>query len=304
MMIEATNKPTQLGDKSGPTRTSATPGPAGLVEPTHRSGQLDKSNQRVREMFRQIAPRYDTMNHLLSLNIDRYWRRRAVQILPWDNPAMADKPVLDVCTGTGDLAIAIDRRRQASDHFDRVIGTDFCRPMLQIANQKKAAVETSTGDKNTNNEGAGDKDANHKAIQFLEADSQVLPMDDDEFAAVTVAFGLRNVADTDRGLAEMTRVCAPGGRVVVLEFSRPRLPVLKQGYEFYFKRVLPRIGQTLASNDKSAYEYLPQSVAAFPDYEQLTARMSAAGLVDCQFQSMTFGVATLYWGDKPKRGTP
>ena len=118
------------------------------------------------------------------------------------------------------------------------------------------------------------------------------------FAGVTVAFGLRNVADTDRGLAEMTRVCCPGGRVIVLEFSRPRTFGLRHGYEIYFRHLLPRIGQMFARNDKSAYEYLPQSVTHFPDYERLISRMENVGLKNCNFKPLTFGVATLYWGDK------
>ncbi|TWT94583.1 bifunctional demethylmenaquinone methyltransferase/2-methoxy-6-polyprenyl-1,4-benzoquinol methylase UbiE [Stieleria varia] len=240
---------------------------------SHDSG-LDKSNQRVREMFRQIAPRYDLMNHVLSLNIDKYWRWRTVRRLNM----IAGVPILDTCTGTGDLAIAIAGK--APEGVD-VVGSDFCHAMLEIARDKRKSGTPS------------------EDINFLEADSQKLPFGDNRFQCVTVAFGLRNVTDTDLGLREMTRVCRPGGQVVVLEFSKPRLFGLRQIYGFYFRHVLPRIGQLFARNDKSAYKYLPESVGEFPDGAELAERMTAAGLRDVTFTPMTFGVCTLYIGVKP-----
>lgn len=237
---------------------------------------LDKSNSRVREMFRQIAPRYDLMNHLLSMNVDRYWRWRAVRRLRIE-PA---RPILDTCTGTGDLAIAIAGKAPASVD---VVGSDFCHAMLEIARDKRGDAESPTA-----------------GIEFLEADSQALPFDHDTFQCVTVAFGLRNVADTDRGIGEMVRVCRPGGQVMVLEFSRPRIWGLRQAYGFYFRHVLPRVGQWLARNDKSAYSYLPESVGQFPDGQALADRMTAAGLQDVRFTALTFGVATIYEGTKAK----
>ena len=249
--------------------------PSSLAESQTQTAQtssgVDKSGQRVQEMFRQIAPRYDAMNHLLSLNIDRYWRSQAVKRLRINN----DKPILDTCTGTGDLAIAIARKAPKS--ID-VVGSDFCYAMLEIARDKR-------------------DDQTHR-VNFLEADSQSLPFPDDTFQCVTVAFGLRNVADTDRGLREMTRVCSPGGQVMVLEFSRPYLLGLRQLYGFYFSQVLPRVGQFFARNNKSAYEYLPQSVAQFPDGQALADRMTAAGLTDVKFTPLTVGVATIYEGTK------
>jgi len=242
---------------------------------------LDKSGTRVREMFRQIAPRYDTMNHLLSLNIDRWWRRQAVKRLRLKE----DLPVLDLCCGTGDLAIAI---AEVAPVTVQVIGSDFCHAMLQIAHDKEAGRERSARD------GAG-----RPLIPFFEADSMALPFADGQFQCVTVAFGLRNVADTDRGLEEMVRVCREGGQGMVLEFSSPSLPVLKQTYGFYFRHVLPRIGQWLARNDKSAYEYLPESVGEFPSGEALAERMRRAGLVDVTFTPLTLGVATIYLGTRP-----
>ncbi|MCO8123654.1 bifunctional demethylmenaquinone methyltransferase/2-methoxy-6-polyprenyl-1,4-benzoquinol methylase UbiE [Stieleria sp. TO1_6] len=234
---------------------------------------LDKSNARVSEMFRQIAPRYDLMNHLLSLNVDKHWRSQAVKRLR----LIPNVPALDVCTGTGDLAIAI--AKQAPADVD-VVGSDFCHAMLEIARAKRVPG-TATAD-----------------IDFLEADSQRLPFAADTFQCVTVAFGLRNVADTDQGLREMTRVCRPGGQVMVLEFSKPTLFGLRQTYNFYFKHILPRVGQWFARNNKDAYEYLPDSVSRFPDGQALADRMSAIGLTDVKFTPLTFGVCTIYEGVK------
>ena len=156
------------------------------------------------------------------------------------------------------------------------MGSDFCYPMLEVGVQKN---KKSLRD-----------------IQFIEADSQQLPFQDDYFQVVSVAFGLRNVADTDRGLHEMLRVCKPGGQIAILEFSKPRYQPIRGLYGWYFKNVLPRIGQMLARNDSSAYNYLPDSVGEFPCYEQLTERMLAAGMKTAKFYPLTFGIATLYIG--------
>lgn len=242
---------------------------------------VDKSESRVREMFRQVAPRYDAMNHLLSFNIDRYWRWRAVRALR----LIDQSPILDVCTGTGDLALAL---RKKAGHGIQVIGSDFCGPMLRIAREKQSRMPT-TGE---------------PLVSFVEADSQSLPFADDTFQAVTVAFGLRNVTDTDRGLSEMLRVCRPGGQVMVLEFSNPTLPGFRQVYRFYFENILPRIGQMLARNDKDAYRYLQKSVGQFPDGQRLIERMLGVGMTDCRFHTLTGGVASIYIGEKPLRGTP
>lgn len=271
-----------LGEPSQPAADARVDGrPVGTDVRSDQQVALDKSGTRVREMFRQIAPRYDTMNHLLSLNIDRWWRRQAVKQLR----LRENEPVLDLCCGTGDLAIAIADAAPASV---QVIGSDFCHAMLQIANEKELRRERSARD------GSG-----RPGIPFFEADSMALPFADQQFQCVTVAFGLRNIADTDRGLSEMVRVCQEGGQVMVLEFSSPRLPVLKQTYGFYFRRVLPRVGQWMARNDKSAYEYLPESVGQFPSGEALAERMLAAGLVDVTFKPLTLGVATIYLGTRP-----
>jgi demethylmenaquinone methyltransferase / 2-methoxy-6-polyprenyl-1,4-benzoquinol methylase len=234
---------------------------------------VDKSNPRVQRMFAEIAGKYDRMNHLLSLHVDRWWRRRTVRLAP----PRGEAPILDVCTGTGDLAFAYYRAGRGNVP---IVGADFCREMLDVAETKKRAISPDAD------------------IAFVEADAQQLPFEDDRFQIVSVAFGLRNVADTDRGLQEMVRVCQPGGRVAVLEFTMPRRQPLRGMYGWYFRRVLPRVGQILAYNDQSAYCYLPESVGEFPQYEALTQRMEAAGLHATRFHPLTFGVATLYLGEK------
>lgn len=239
---------------------------------------VDKSTDRVRTMFGEIAPRYDLLNHLLSLNTDRYWRWRATRLAaPVVEGPMADAPLLDLCTGTGDLALAYDRAANAKL---RITAADFCPQMLELGRQKGAK-----------------RNANAR-IDWVEADATTLPFEDDTYQLVTVAFGLRNVSDTDGGLREMTRVCRPGGRVAVLEFSSPRWTPFKQVYSWYFRNVLPRIGQTIMRNNSAAYEYLPQSVGQFYEYEALTERMEAAGLSNVRYHPLTLGVATLYIGDK------
>ncbi|MCA9227676.1 MAG: bifunctional demethylmenaquinone methyltransferase/2-methoxy-6-polyprenyl-1,4-benzoquinol methylase UbiE [Planctomycetales bacterium] len=235
---------------------------------------VDKSGERVRRMFGEIAPKYDRMNHLLSMNVDKYWRWRTVRIV---RPT-TDAPILDVCTGTGDLAFAFSR---ASGGEAPVVGADFCPEMLRIAEQKKRQ-----------------RRLDDDRLRFVEADTQRLPFDDDHFQIVSVAFGLRNVADTDRGLSEMARVCRPGGKVAVLEFSMPRWQPFRGLYGWYFRNVLPRVGQWLARNNESAYEYLPSSVGEFPMGEELAQRMRDAGLGTVRYYPFTLGVATLYVGEK------
>lgn len=234
---------------------------------------IDKSEARVRRMFGEIAGRYDFLNHLLSLNVDRYWRWRTVRAVP----PPAEGPILDLCTGTGDLALAYYR---ASGGRAKIVGADFCHPMLV------------RGDAKRKNAGCNGQ------VAFVEADAQRLPFPDDYFSIVCVAFGLRNVTDTDRGLGEMARVCRPGGKVAVLEFSLPTWRPARSAYLWYFRRVLPRIGQALARNRHDAYSYLPASVGEFPSGEALAARMRQAGFGDVAVCPLTFGVATLYVGAK------
>lgn len=226
-------------------------------------------------MFGQIAPWYDFLNHLLSLNIDKAWRERTARLVP-PGP-VTDGPILDLCTGTGDLALTYDR---AAKGGVPVVGADFSHEMLVRAVKKAHAV------------GAGER------VRFVEADAQALPFPDDAFQLVTIAFGLRNVTDTDKGLREMVRVTRPGGRVAVLEFSKPRNAVLGRLYGWYFRYLLPLVGQLISRSKESAYRYLPESVLKFPDYDALADRMRAAGLEDVKYQPFTFGVATLYVGLK------
>lgn len=238
---------------------------------------VDKSSERVRQMFGRVAKRYDFLNHLLSLGIDHYWRWRTVRLVPPAGPL----PILDVCTGTGDLALAYDR---AAGGKTSIVASDFCVEMLEIGRQKAAKIGAES------------------RIEFIEADAQSLPVADNSFQIVCVAFGLRNVADTGRGLAEMARACAPGGHVAVLEFSTPTWQPFKAIYGWYFRRVLPRIGRLFSRESGDAYEYLPTSVGEFPQGEALCERMRTTGLTDVRRYPLTLGVATLYVGQKAISG--
>jgi demethylmenaquinone methyltransferase/2-methoxy-6-polyprenyl-1,4-benzoquinol methylase len=235
---------------------------------------LDKQEKRIRRMFGHIAPRYDLLNHLLSMNVDRYWRWRTTQLVPPSGTA----PILDVCSGTGDLALAYDR---AAGRQVPIYGSDFCHEMLVPA-VAKAQRRQADG-----------------RVRFVEADAQQLPFPDNQFQITSVGFGLRNVTSMERGIAEMVRVTRPGGRVAILEFSQPRGWLFGRLYRFYFRRILPLIGQAISKSRDNAYSYLPASVLAFPDGEALAERLRAHGLVEVRYHPFTFGIATLYVGQKP-----
>ena len=234
---------------------------------------VDKSDQRVRRMFGEIANKYDQMNHLLSMHVDKYWRWRAVRAVS----IVGSYPILDVCTGTGDLAFAFCKRVKRRVP---VVGADFCREMLEIGEQKRQQAGLN----------------GH--VSFVEADALRLPFDDNQFQLVSVAYGLRNISDTNRGLCEMVRVCRPAGQVVVLEFSLPQRQPIKAIYGWYFRNILPRIGQWLTRNQQEAYNYLPASVGEFPSGGAMVSLMEGAGLSDVTCSPLTFGVSTLYLGRK------
>jgi demethylmenaquinone methyltransferase/2-methoxy-6-polyprenyl-1,4-benzoquinol methylase len=221
----------------------------------------------VREMFSGIASRYDLLNHVLSLNIDKRWRRRVRKNLAeiLDNN---DAVVLDVACGTGDLSIELKRDAKA-----KVIGTDFCRPMLEIAAEKSAT------------------------IPFIEGDAMNLGFADDVFDAATIAFGLRNLSNVADGLAELYRVVKPGGSLAVLEFSAPIVPGFRSVFNFYFSTILPRIGGAV-SGSRGAYEYLPDSVSKFPDQKRLAGMMRETGFRDVKYENLTGGIAALHVGVK------
>ncbi|MEQ1606885.1 MAG: bifunctional demethylmenaquinone methyltransferase/2-methoxy-6-polyprenyl-1,4-benzoquinol methylase UbiE [Pyrinomonadaceae bacterium] len=225
----------------------------------------------VREMFAGIAGRYDLLNHVLSLNIDRRWRR----IVSAELRSILDDPnarVLDVACGTGDLALELNKNSKA-----QIIGTDFCRPMLAFAHSKSLAEP--------------------RAIPYVEGDAMGLPFEDGEFDAVTIAFGLRNLANVSEGLKELRRILKPGGRLAVLEFSAPIVPGFGQLFNFYFSHVLPRIGGAV-SGSRGAYEYLPDSVSKFPNQKKLAALMETTGFDAVKYKNLTGGIAALHTGSK------
>jgi demethylmenaquinone methyltransferase/2-methoxy-6-polyprenyl-1,4-benzoquinol methylase len=258
---------------------------------TQVAAQVDKSGDRIQKMFGEISGRYDFLNHFLSGGVDYYWRWRTVRkVRPH-----GDSPILDVCTGTGDLALAYWKKAGGKT---AVVGTDFTPEMLVIARQKSAklGIPTEAASSDGDTATAGQK----APLTFQQADTMELPLESDVYQIVSVAFGLRNVSDTVAGLKEMTRVCKPGGQVAVLEFSMPRNRLFGAVYRWYFRNILPRIGQLLARNSEAAYKYLPQSVSQFPQDEELAGLMREAGLTDITWTPLTFGIATLYVGRKPE----
>ena len=231
---------------------------------------LDKSGRAIRDMFAGVAPRYDLLNHLLSANLDVLWRRKAVAAL--DLPPGAE--VLDLCCGTGDQATAL--RRQGA----RVAAADFCVPMLAIARRKFQKTEAPRP-------------------AALAADALALPFPAGWFQGATVSFGLRNVADLDIALRQLASVLRPGGKLVVLEFSVPRIQPLKGLYLLYFRKLLPWVGR-LISDRGSAYEYLPSSVLEFPQRQGFLDRMAAAGFTELAWKEMTGGIVCIYQGSLPR----
>jgi demethylmenaquinone methyltransferase / 2-methoxy-6-polyprenyl-1,4-benzoquinol methylase len=240
--------------------------------PDIESATTSEQARRVREMFATIAARYDLLNHLLSGNVDRRWRRLVAKTLS-GILANRDARVLDVACGTGDLSLTLCENGEA-----RILGLDFCRPMLAIAATKASKSGLS--------------------LPFVEGDALELPFADCSFEAATIAFGLRNLTSVDTGFKELLRVLKPGGRVAVLEFSKPRAPLLRSLFGIYFTKVLPLFGG-LISGSKSAYQYLPDSVSRFPDQNALCSLMTQAGFEDVTFRNLTGGIAALHLGTRP-----
>lgn len=231
-----------------------------------------EKNQKVEAMFDDIARRYDFLNHFLSLGTDRFWRRRAISVL-----GQRIKPVtiLDVATGTGDLAIAALRLNP-----EKVIGIDLSEKMLEIGRVKIS--ERSLTDR----------------IELQKANSEALPFSDARFDAAICAFGVRNFGDPLKGLSEICRVLRPGGVITILEFSKPSLFPLKQLYFFYFRKILPLLGRII-SGDSAAYTYLPDSVMAFPERDDFLKLMNEAGFQKAEFKRLSGGIATIYAAFKP-----
>jgi demethylmenaquinone methyltransferase/2-methoxy-6-polyprenyl-1,4-benzoquinol methylase len=240
------------------------------------SSPLDKRGRTIQEMFGAVAPRYDLLNRVLSARRDVAWRRLAAEAM--DDLAV-DGPVLDLCCGTGDQAMALAERGR------QVVAADFCIPMVAIAQGKLARQHAQRASRNEDG----------RALPPLTADALLLPFADDSFAGATVSFGVRNVADLDQALGELHRVIRPGGRLAILEATVPTKTPFRQAYLLYFENLLPKIGGLLSFRG-SAYEYFADSVLEFPSRDQFLARLEAAGFSDNSWQDLFQGVACLYRG--------
>lgn len=226
--------------------------------------------EEVATMFNNISKRYDFLNHFLSLGIDKIWRKKAIRLLREVEP----KSILDIATGTGDFAIAALKLKP-----EEVIGVDISQGMLDVGIEKMKR------------KGVDD------IISMQLGDSEKLPFEDNRFDALTVGFGVRNYENLEKGLSDMLRVLKPGGRAIILEFSKPRKFPVKQTFGFYSKRVIPFLGKTI-SKDRRAYEYLPESVEAFPEGKDFLEIMTKTGYKNVDSQLVSGGIATIYWGTK------
>ena len=256
---------------------------AAPVKGTRPEGAVSEADasKKVREMFTRIAPRYDLLNHLLSLQLDRLWRARATKRL---RPIL-NRPgtlVLDLCCGTGDLAFCLARAGSA-----RIIGADFAHTMLVRAIQKSAALASAPGENTAT------------AVPFFEADAIRMPFADASFDLVTTAFGFRNLANYEVGLREIQRVLKPGGTVAILEFTEPPTGLLGDLYRWYFCEVLPKIGG-LISGDTAAYSYLPKSVSRFFRPPELASLMNAVGYQSVEYRVWTLGTVALHTAVRPR----
>lgn len=233
--------------------------------------RLSDKGEKIQKMFGVIAPRYDFLNRLLSFGIDRRWRKKAVRLLKYREGSR----ILDVATGTGDVALEIARSTPVSV---KITGADFCREMIELGEQKVSAS------------------AYAGRIDFKVAPCEDLPFANNTFDSITIAFGIRNVVDRKLGLAEMWRVLSPGGRMIILEFSTPRSMFFRQIYYFYFRRLLPIVGGLFSRYN--AYKYLPDSVLEFPSHEEFSRMISEAGFRNIHIKELTFGIASIYIGEK------
>lgn len=233
--------------------------------------RLSDKGEKIQQMFGAIAPRYDFLNRLLSFGIDRRWRKKAVRLLKYREGSR----ILDVATGTGDVALEIARSTPASV---RITGADFCREMVELGEEKVASSPY-----------AG-------RIDLKVAPCEDLPFANNTFDSITIAFGIRNVVDRKLGLAEMWRVLRPGGRMIILEFSTPKSRLFRQLYYFYFRRLLPIVGGLFSRYN--AYRYLPDSVLEFPSHEEFSKMISEAGFRNIHIHELTFGIASIYAGEK------
>ncbi len=233
--------------------------------------RLSEKGEKIQQMFGSIAPRYDFLNRLLSFGIDRSWRKKAVRLLKYN----AGGRILDVATGTGDVALEIARTTPASV---RITGADFCREMVELG-EIKVAQSPYAG-----------------RIDMQVAPCEDLPFPDNTFDSITIAFGIRNVVDRQLGLAEMWRVLKPRGRLIILEFSTPRSLLFRQIYYFYFRQLLPMIGGLFSTYN--SYKYLPDSVLEFPSQQEFSQMIVNAGFNPPSVQELTFGIASIYVGDK------
>ena len=234
---------------------------------------------RIRGMFAAIARTYDPLNHLLSLNQDKSWRRLTAELVG----ARPGDRVLDVCTGTADLAIEL---AQAVGPTGSVVGTDFCEEMVRLGVPKTAAGATTANGRTG-------------SIALGVADTLRLPFRDGSFRGVTVGFGIRNVADLSAGIREMARVTAPGGRIAILEFTRPSNPLFRFVYYVYFLILLPILGNLVVGGRRNAYGYLPRSVLKFPDRDALRRIVEECGLVDVRVTARSMGIITIHVGTRP-----
>jgi demethylmenaquinone methyltransferase/2-methoxy-6-polyprenyl-1,4-benzoquinol methylase len=234
------------------------------VSPYQESEKNKK--QQVEHMFDQIAPKYDFLNHFLSMGVDKWWRRKAIRMLKNYQPSR----ILDVATGTGDFAV-----EAAKIGPSEIIGFDLSEQMIRVGTEKVKRLKLDY------------------LIHFEKGDSEQMPFASESFDAITVAFGVRNFENLEKGLHEFHRVLKPGGVAVILEFSRPRVFPFKQLYLFYFRHILPFVGG-MVSKDSSAYTYLPESVMAFPDDQDFLRILASTGFSRCRQRRLTMGIATIY----------